>query len=117
MKTINGCRFIRQNEVTGAIEVDELRLEKTICSNMHLIVCTSINAPVGAIIDDKYYFVGDRVKVTDDGCGYIAPGIKRPGNGIIQSVERDDTDHFFRILMDNGERGKVKAWRIEVIDE
>ena len=115
MKTINGRQFMCINEKTGETEAEELRLESTGFSNMHLIICVSLDAPVGAVINDKYYFVGDRVKVTDDGRGYIAPGIKRPGYGIIQSVKRDNTDHFFNILMDNGEKGTVKAWRIEVV--
>lgn len=63
----------------------------------------------------KEYYVGDIVKVTDDGCGYICPGIKTPGNGKIVSVHEDDTDHFFTVKMENGETGSVKSNRIEVI--
>ena len=67
-------------------------------------------------IDQKEYYVGDIVKVTDDGYGYISPGIKTPGIGKIVAVREDDTDHFFTVKMENGETAfGVKAARIEVI--
>ena len=65
----------------------------------------------------KEYYVGDLVKVTDDGHGYISPGIKTPGIGIIAAVHEDDTDHFFTVKMENGETGLSVKWhRLEVIN-
>ena len=61
------------------------------------------------------YFVGDFVEVTDDGRGYICPGISKPGIGMIIGVREDDTDHFFRVMTLEGEVGFCKSARIEVI--
>ena len=61
------------------------------------------------------FYVGDVVNVSDDGYGYICPGIKTPGIGVIAGVREDDTDHFFCIEMANGEFGYCKSARLEVI--
>ena len=59
------------------------------------------------------YYVGDTVEVTDDGCGYICPGITTPGVG---KIHRDDNDHFFTVKMENGEIGlSVKSARLKVV--
>lgn len=62
----------------------------------------------------QYFFVGDVVKVTDDGNGYICPGISHNGIGVIIGIQEDDTDHFFEIQMLNGESGTCKSNRLEV---
>ena len=63
------------------------------------------------------YYIGDVVEVTDDGCGYICPGIKTPGIGKITRVHKDGgDDHFFTVEMENGEIGYyIKSNRLRVI--
>lgn len=64
----------------------------------------------------KDYMVGDTVDVTNDGHGYISPGISTPGRGKITAVHKDDTDHFFTVVMENGEVGlSVKPHRLKVV--
>lgn len=96
-----------------------MKTKKTAFANI-LYICDDHENVVGIRINPgKYqrkYYVGDIVKVTDDGCGYICPGIRTPGKGRIVSVHEDDTDHFFTIEMENGEIGRaVKANRLEVV--
>ncbi len=72
---------------------------------------------VGVIEGNRVYMVGDHVEVSDDGCGYITPGISRPGYGRIARIYHDKTDHFYEIQMENGERGTVKSARIRVVND
>lgn len=94
----------------------EVNLESTIYSNHHLIIKSSTGEPVGVAIisfgKEDVYRLGDYVKVEDDGRGYICPGIRRPGIGQITEIRRDDTDHFYGVTMDSGERGTMKYTRI-----
>ena len=53
------------------------------------------------------------VQVTDDGHGNICPGISHGGIGKIVEIRRDDTDHFFGVLMNNREFGFMKDARIK----
>lgn len=92
-----------------------MKLENTIFSN-HQLVIDEFNIPVAVRIngEDKYRLY-DRVRVTDDGHGYICPGINHEGMGKIVEIRRDDSDHFFGVLMDNGEFGFMKSARIELV--
>ena len=92
-----------------------MKLENTIFSNYQLVV-DEFNIPVAVRIngEDKYRLY-DRVRVTDDGHGYICPGINHEGMGKIVEICRDDSDHFFGVLMDNGEFGFMKSARIELV--
>ena len=91
-----------------------MKLENTIFSNYQLVL-DEFNIPVAVRIngEDKYRLY-DRVHVTDDGHGYICPEIKHEGMGKIVEIRRDDSDHFFGVLMDNGEFGFMKSARIEL---
>ena len=92
-----------------------MKLENTIFSNYQLVI-DEFNIPVAVRIngEDKYR-LNDRVRVTADCHGYICPGIKREGIGKIVEIRRDDSDHFFGVLMDNGEFGFMKSARIEMV--
>lgn len=92
-----------------------MKLECTIYSN-HELVVDEFDIPVAVRIngEDKYRLY-DRVYITDDGCGYICPEIKHEGMGKIVEIRRDATDHFFGVLMDNGEFGFVKSARIKLV--
>ena len=91
-----------------------MKLENTIFSNYQLVL-DEFNIPVAVRIngEDKYRLY-DRVRVTDDGHGYICPEVKYEGMGKIVEIRRDDSDHFFGVLMDNGEFGFMKSERIEL---
>ena len=97
-----------------------METRNTMFANIFYLIDDEENI-VGIRIDpgkyyQKDYFVGDVVKVTDDGHGYISPGIETPGIGIITDVHEDDTDHFFTVKMENGETGLSVKWhRLEVI--
>ncbi len=93
-----------------------VKLEDTNISNFKLIVTDDEReTPVGVKENERLYLLGDRVKVEGDIMGYICPGINHPGMGTIVKIMRDDTDHFYMILMDNGERGFAKSARITVV--
>lgn len=90
-----------------------MTLENTIYAN-HKLMIDEFGIPVGVQIDGKEAFrLYDMVRVTDDGRGYICPGINSPGYGRIIEIRRDSTDHFYGIKMSNGEFGFVKCTRIE----
>ena len=103
-------------DITGTKKELEVILEDTSIANYKLIVTNDGKAtPVGVVESRRIVYLGDRVKVSGDSRGYICPGIYRSGLGTIVGIRRDDTDHFFEILMDNGERGTAKGARITVI--
>lgn len=94
-----------------------MKLENTIFSN-HQLVVDEFDIPVAVRIDgeDKYKLY-DLVRVTHDGHGFICPGVKHEGIGRIVQIRRDDTDHFYGVLMNNGEFGFMKDARLEVIPQ
>ena len=90
-----------------------MKLESTIYSN-HQLVIDDTDTPVAVQINGEIAFrVNDVVRVTDDGHGYICPGIRHPGIGRIVKIRRDSTDHFYGVEMSNGEFGYMKRSRIE----
>lgn len=90
-----------------------MKLENTIFSNYQLII-DEFDIPVAVQINGTVkYQLYDQVRVTDDGHGYICPGINHDGFGKIVQIRRDDSDHFFGVLMDNGEFGFMKSNRME----
>ena len=93
----------------------KVKLESTIFSNISLLIDATNDNPIGVWQDDCIYIRGDRVKVTADIMGYIAPGVNRPGEGQIVKIVRDNTDHWFAVLMDNGEFGFMKSARFKLI--
>lgn len=89
-----------------------MRLESTCYSN-HKLVIDDQGTPVAVQIDGVVAFsLNDTVKVTDDGHGYICPGIRQSGIGQIVEIRRDDTDHFYGVKMRNGEFGYMKCDRM-----
>lgn len=93
-----------------------VRLETAYFANHYFIVTDDkLSKVIGVLENDRVYLIGDSVMITGDCRGYIAPGIKQPGNGVIVEIKKDDTDHYYRILMDNGEMGSVKSARIDHI--
>ena len=93
----------------------KVKLEDTIFSNIYLLIDTADDNPIGVLQDDCIYVRGDRVVVSADIMGYIAPGVSRPGMGQIIRVVRDNTDRWFAVLMDNGDFGFMKSARFKVI--
>ena len=92
-----------------------MRLENTMLSNYKLVI-DEFDIPVAVEVDGEVrYRLYDFVSVTDDGCGYICSGIYEEGFGRIMQIRRDDTDHFFGVLMMSGEFGFMKDSRIEVV--
>lgn len=92
-----------------------MKLEKTIYANIQLVI-DEFDIPVAVQANGKNIFqLYDKVNVEADCIGYICPGIKHGGLGTIVRIRRDDTDHFFGILMDNGEFGYMKDSRITKI--
>ena len=91
-----------------------MKLENTFMYDCQLVI-DEFDIPVAVRIngEDKYWLY-DRVRVTADSQGYICPTIKKEGMGRIVEIDRDDTDHFFGVLMDNGEFGFIKPGRIEL---
>ena len=93
-----------------------LHYEGTMFYNIKLIVDDLRNEPIAVEIDGhNAFYKGDRVLVSSDSNGYICPGICHAGYGRIEEIVRDDSDHFFKILMDNGERGICKEARIKYV--
>ena len=93
-----------------------MKLEETLYSNYKLVI-DEFDIPVAVMVNGEVrYRLYDRVSVTDDGHGYICPGITKEGVGRIMQIERDDTDHFFGVLMNTGEFGFMKDNRLEVVD-
>ena len=90
-----------------------MKLEETSYSNYQLVI-DEFNIPVAVRVngEDKYRLY-DLVQVTDDGHGNICPGISHGGIGKIVEIRRDDTDHFFGVLMNNREFGFMKDARIK----
>ena len=89
-----------------------MKLEPTNISNYKLVI-NEQGSPVAVQINGVVAFrLNDTVKVTDDGYGYICPGISKPGIGQIVEICRDDTDHFFGVQMRNGEFGYMKCSRM-----
>ena len=90
-----------------------MKIENTIYENYKLVV-DEFDIPVAVRIDgeDKYRLY-DYVCVTADCHGYICPGIKHEGLGRIVQICRDDTDHFFGVLMNNHEFGFMKDNRMK----
>lgn len=93
--------------------------EFTIFSNIQYIV-EDDSTPVGIVFDlgkdyEHRLMVGDKVKVQGDCHGYICPGVRRNGFGVIERVKRDDTDHWFGVRTEHGEFGFCKAARLTKI--
>ena len=92
-----------------------MKVEETAFANYQLII-DEFDIPVAVRIneEDKYRLY-DIVRVTADCRGYICPTISREGTGRSVEIRRDDSDHFFGVLMDNGEFGVMKSTRMEVL--
>ncbi len=90
-----------------------MTVENTGFSNIKLVV-DEFNIPVAVQIDGTVkYRLYDNVTVKGDIMGYICPGITVEGQGRIVEIRRDDTDHFFGVLMNNnGQFGFVKEARL-----
>ena len=89
-----------------------MKLESTCYAN-HKLVINEQGTPVAVQIDGVVAFrLYDTVHVTDDGHGYICPGITHSGIGQIVEIRRDDTDHFYGVQMSNGEFGYMKSSRM-----
>ena len=89
-----------------------MKLEETIYSN-YQIVRDDLNIAVAVRINGKdEYRLYDRVNVHGDIHGYICSEITEEGEGQIIKISNDRGDHFFGVLMDNGEFGFVKSLRI-----
>lgn len=67
---------------------------------------------IGAKCGDKCIMLGDRVRVKGDCYGYIGPGITEEGLGTVVDFNDRDTDHYFGVMMDNGECGYLNHNRI-----
>ena len=99
----------------------ELKFEPAFFSNHWFVVTDDEYAVTVGVVEEgplnhkTAYLIGDRVEVTDDGVGYIGPGISRPGLGEIVDIERNDTDHYFGVQMDNGEFSHLKSARITIL--
>lgn len=92
-----------------------MKIENTIYSNYQLVV-DDCNIPVAVRINDEVKFVlYDTVEVTADSHGFICSEITHEGMGIIVQIRRDTTDHFFGVLMEDGEFGFLKDSRIELV--
>lgn len=94
-----------------------MKLENTGCANYKFVVDEfgiRVAMQINGFIKYRLY---DRVRVTDDGRGYICPMIDRPGFGRIVEIRKDDTDYFFGVLMDNGQFGFMKDARMEKVVE
>lgn len=90
-----------------------MKLENTIYSN-HKLVVDDNGTPIAVQVNGEIAFrLNDTVRVTDDGRGYICPGICHSGIGKIVKIRRDDTDHFYGVQMNNGEFGYMKYSRME----
>jgi len=90
-----------------------MRTEGTIYAN-HKLIINEVGTPVGVLINGEIAFnLYDSVEVTDDGHGYICPGIKHAGIGRIVEIRRDNTDHFYGVRMANGEFGFMKHERMK----
>lgn len=95
-----------------------LRLEDAFFDNHKFIVIDDGSGlTLGVLRNETVYLIGDRVEVTGDVKGYIGGGITKPGLGYITQIERNCTDHYFGVEMDNGEFGFVKSARIEILEE
>ena len=89
-----------------------MKLESTIYSKYKLVI-DDAGKPIAVQINGKIAFrLNDTVKVTDDGHGYICPGITASGIGQIVEIRRDNTDYFFGVMMKNGEFGYMKSNRM-----
>jgi hypothetical protein len=115
MKRLQGM-YVTCKDAFGRPIATEWRYEPTNFANFKYIVSNDEdNFVVGVLENAKSYLIGDRVKVGCDCRGYIAPGISQPGEGRITHIQRDDTDHFYGVQMDNGEFGFIKSARIVAI--
>lgn len=95
------------------------RLKSTIFSNRHYLVGVD-DKVIGIVFDagtprEYCLMKGDDVYVSGDNRGNICPGIYHPGIGKIANVRRDDTDHWFYVIMENGECGLCKPARLTKI--
>lgn len=92
-----------------------MKIERTSYANYQLVI-DEFNIPVAVRVngEDKYRLY-DLVRVTDDGHGYICPGITHGGVGRIVEIRKDKTDHFFGVLMNNGEFGFMHSGRIKMV--
>ena len=89
-----------------------MKLEKTIYANYKLGI-DEFDIPVAVQVSGNNIFqLYDKVRITADCIGYICPGIEHEGLGTIVRIRRDDSDHFFGVLMDNGEFGYMKDSRM-----
>ncbi len=70
------------------------------------------NQIIGVECNGQKYMLRDRVRIKGDIRGYIEPGITQEGYGQIIDFADDYSDHYFGILMDNGEYAHVKRARI-----
>ena len=61
--------------------------ERAFCDNFRYIVTDDESEKiVGVLEDERAYYIGDRVKIVGDITGYISPGIRRPGFGVIVDI-------------------------------
>ena len=92
--------------------------EFTFFSNIQYIV--ENGTTVGIVFDrgktyERSLMVGDQVEVRGDCHGYICPGVRRNGFGVIEEINRDGTDHWFGVRTEHGEFGFCKAARLTKI--
>ena len=70
------------------------------------------NEIVGVEYDRYRIMRGERVKIQGDSHGYISPSITKEGYGTVVDITDKYTDHYFGVMMDNGQYGHVKIARI-----
>lgn len=115
LERLQNCTLTHTSK-NGKLVTSSFRLEETEWANHWLIVSDDEKAiPIGVIEEacdfENIYLLGDRVKIESDVMGYITPGIRYPGLGEIVEIRRD-IDHYYGVLMDDGEFGYVKSARI-----
>ena len=66
-----------------------VKLVDTGVSGSEFVVRTDSQDIIGVLEGEKFHSVGERVRVSRDEDGKIAPGITRPGKGKIMGIQTD----------------------------